>query len=41
MSLSDEWLIAIWLSSFLFEIIMTKKGVVFSLTSFGTDKYNC
>ena len=40
-SISDEWLVAICWSYCLFGIFMIKKFVVFSLTSFGTQKYDC
>ena len=39
--ISDEWFVAICWSSFLFGIFIIKKCVVFSLTSFGTLKYDC
>ena len=37
----DEWFSAICLSSLLFEILMSKKWVEFSLAYFGTLKYDC
>ena len=40
-SISDEWFNAICWSSLLFGIFAIKKWVVFSLTSFGTLKYDC
>ena len=39
--ISDEWFNAICWSSLLFGIFMIKKWVEFSLTSFGTLKYDC
>ena len=39
--MSDEWLIAVYWSSLLFGIFIMKKWVVFSLTPFGTIKYDC
>ena len=39
--MSDEWFNAICWSSLLFGIFITKKCAVFSLTSFGTLKYDC
>ena len=39
--MSDEWLNAICWSSCLFGIFITKKSVVFSLTYFGTLKFDC
>ena len=39
--LNDEWFNAIYWSFLLFRFFMTKKWVVFSLTSFGTLKYDC
>ena len=39
--ISDEWFNAICWSSLLFGIFMIKKSVEFSLTSFGTLKYDC
>ena len=39
--ISDEWFNAICWSSLLFGIFMVKKCVEFSLTSFGTLKYDC
>ena len=39
--ISDEWFKAICWSSLLFGISVIKKWVVFSLTSFGTLKYDC
>ena len=39
--MSDEWFSAICWSSLLFGIFMIKKLVKFSLTSFGTFKYDC
>ena len=39
--ISDEWFNAICWSSLLFGIFMIKKCVEFSLTSFGTLKYDC
>ena len=38
--ISDEWFIAICWSSLLFGIFAIKKWLVFSLTSFGTLKYD-
>ena len=38
--ISDEWFSAICWSSLLFGIFAIKKWVVFSLTSFGTSKYD-
>ena len=38
--MSDEWFVAISGSSILFGIFLIKKWVVFSLTSFGTLKYD-
>ena len=40
-SVSDEWFNAICWSSLLLGIFMIKKWVEFSLTSFGTLKYDC
>ena len=39
--MSDEWFIAICRSFLLFGIFAIKKWLVFSLTSFGTLKYDC
>ena len=39
-SISDEWLYTICLTSPLFGIFKIQKCVVFSLTSFGTLKYD-
>ena len=39
--MSNEWFIAVYWISRLFGIFMIKKCVVFSLTSFGTLKYDC
>ena len=39
--ISDEWFNAICWSSLLFGISMVRKCVEFSLTSFGTLKYDC
>ena len=38
--MSDEWFSAICWSSLLFKIFITKKLVEFSLTSFGSLKYD-
>ena len=40
-SISDSWFNAICWSSLLLGILMMKKWVEFSLTSFGTLKYDC
>ena len=40
-SIYDEWFNAVWWSSLLFGISIITKCVVFSLTSFGTSKYDC
>ena len=40
-STSDEWFIGFFWGSLLLEIFMIKKWVLFSLTSFGTLKYDC
>ena len=39
--ISDEWFVAIYLSSLLFEIYVKKKWVVFSLKSLENLKYDC
>ena len=41
MSISDEWFYAISWSPVLFGIFMMKKGIEFSVTSFGNLKYDC
>ena len=40
-STSDEWFSGFFWGSLLLEIFMIKKWVLFSLTSFGTLKYDC
>ena len=39
--MSDEWFSAVCQRSLLFGILIEKKWVEFSLTSFGTLKYDC
>ena len=39
-SMSDDWFVAICWSSLLFEIFIIKQCALFSLTSFGTSKYD-
>ena len=39
--ISDEWFDAVYWSSLLFGLFMTKRWVEFSLTSFGTLKHDC
>ena len=39
--MSDEWFRALYWSSVLFGIFMIKNWLEFSLTSFGTLKYDC
>ena len=41
MSISDEWFYAVNWSSVLFGIFMIKKGVEFTVTSFGNLKCDC